>query len=297
MGSSMSSLHAACQNNNFKEVCIELQQSTSKINETWSDRKLTPLMIACGSGHAAIARELLLRGALTDLQDAEERTALHHAALSASVDCCKALLKAKALSDIPDAYGWGALQLAESRALEMVKGAAEVVALLSAYPSCPPPPRHQQVDQQQVDGGWGPSGDVGEWGEAGSTHAPPPPPAPPPMPYQTPLPPPPPPPRMPSPAVYYPPVPSPATIPPSTQSPSSSEAPTPSIYICPITQEVMHDPVFASDGFTYERSAIEGWLVSHSTSPLTNNQLPSNAVIPNHSLKSAIIEWKEKMRA
>jgi len=31
----------------------------------------------------------------------------------------------------------------------------------------------------------------------------------------------------------------------------------------------MEDPVFATDGHTYERSAIEGWLSNHKTSPKT----------------------------
>ena len=33
--------------------------------------------------------------------------------------------------------------------------------------------------------------------------------------------------------------------------------------------ELMEDPVFATDGHTYERSAIEGWLLNHKTSPKT----------------------------
>lgn len=36
----------------------------------------------------------------------------------------------------------------------------------------------------------------------------------------------------------------------------------------------MVDPVFAADGHTYEREAIEAWLQAHSTSPMTNLSLP-----------------------
>lgn len=32
------------------------------------------------------------------------------------------------------------------------------------------------------------------------------------------------------------------------------------MYLCPITTEVMDDPVIAADGYTYERSAIEEWF-------------------------------------
>ena len=41
--------------------------------------------------------------------------------------------------------------------------------------------------------------------------------------------------------------------------------------VCPITLEIMSDPVVAADGRTYERSAIEDWLsTGKQTSPLTN---------------------------
>ena len=40
-------------------------------------------------------------------------------------------------------------------------------------------------------------------------------------------------------------------------------------FICPITHELMKDPVFTCDGITYERNAVEKWLKNHNTSPLT----------------------------
>ena len=39
-------------------------------------------------------------------------------------------------------------------------------------------------------------------------------------------------------------------------------------------QELFVDPVLAADGFTYERSAIEGWISRKATSPMTNEPLP-----------------------
>ena len=59
-------------------------------------------------------------------------------------------------------------------------------------------------------------------------------------------------------------------------------------YICPITSDVMKDPVVADDGNSYERAAIERWFQSHSTSPLTNVVLVSNKIVPNRALKSLI---------
>ncbi len=50
----------------------------------------------------------------------------------------------------------------------------------------------------------------------------------------------------------------------------------------------------AGDGYTYERLAIESWLLNHATSPITNSKLPHKHLIANHSLRSAIMEWQHK---
>ena len=59
-------------------------------------------------------------------------------------------------------------------------------------------------------------------------------------------------------------------------------------FLCPISREVMRDPVLAGDGHSYEREAIERWLVGHRTSPLTGRVMPSNALLPNHRLRALI---------
>ena len=59
---------------------------------------------------------------------------------------------------------------------------------------------------------------------------------------------------------------------------------------CPITQEVMQDPVICEDGHTYERAAIERWLTQSNRSPQTNLPLSSRKCIPNYALRSAIHE-------
>ena len=62
-------------------------------------------------------------------------------------------------------------------------------------------------------------------------------------------------------------------------------------FICPITQEVMVDPVIGSDGITYERSAITAWFSSgHNTSPLTRQPMLSQSLVPNIALRSAIAD-------
>ena len=45
---------------------------------------------------------------------------------------------------------------------------------------------------------------------------------------------------------------------------------TPDEFVCPISMEVMVEPVLAADGFTYERQAIEQWFeLGHRSSPRT----------------------------
>jgi hypothetical protein len=56
----------------------------------------------------------------------------------------------------------------------------------------------------------------------------------------------------------------------------------------------MEDPVVAADGYTYERDAIAGWLAKSGRSPMTNETLASPALIPNHTLRSAIKEWLQR---
>jgi hypothetical protein len=68
----------------------------------------------------------------------------------------------------------------------------------------------------------------------------------------------------------------------------------PSIFVCPITQEVMSDPVFASDGYTYEREAIAAWITTHNTSPMTNLPLLHPHLTPNHALRSSVREWLDQ---
>ena len=61
-------------------------------------------------------------------------------------------------------------------------------------------------------------------------------------------------------------------------------------FYCPITKELMKDPVIFTDGHTYEREAIMNWLKDNDTSPMTN--LPTNLriLISNISLRKLIQE-------
>ena len=67
----------------------------------------------------------------------------------------------------------------------------------------------------------------------------------------------------------------------------------PDEYLCPISHELMEDPVFATDGHTYERREIERWFQKKLTSPKTSAPLETSAIFPNHVLRRLIIEWCE----
>ncbi|XP_073113240.1 U-box domain-containing protein 33 isoform X2 [Elaeis guineensis] len=70
------------------------------------------------------------------------------------------------------------------------------------------------------------------------------------------------------------------------------ERPVPPFFLCPILQEIMHDPQVAADGFTYEGRALRGWLESgRETSPMTNLKLKHLNLAPNHALRFAIQDW------
>eukprot|EP00164_Ancoracysta_twista_P001449 GFYU01001889.1.p1 GENE.GFYU01001889.1~~GFYU01001889.1.p1 ORF type:complete len:697 (-),score=145.93 GFYU01001889.1:152-2242(-) len=59
-------------------------------------------------------------------------------------------------------------------------------------------------------------------------------------------------------------------------------------WLCPITREIMQDPVTTVDGHTYERAAISEWLQTRTISPLTGAVLASKMLIPNFALRAQI---------
>ncbi|KAG8387827.1 hypothetical protein BUALT_Bualt02G0061600 [Buddleja alternifolia] len=79
--------------------------------------------------------------------------------------------------------------------------------------------------------------------------------------------------------------------------PFLEEQTVPSFFLCPILQEIMHDPQVAADGFTYEGEALRGWLDdNHQTSPMTNLKLTHLNPTPNHSLRLAIHDWLSNLQ-
>ena len=56
---------------------------------------------------------------------------------------------------------------------------------------------------------------------------------------------------------------------------------------CPISHEIMVDPVVGEDGQTYERKELARWLHGKNTSPMTGERMGAR-MLPNHAVKSMI---------
>ncbi|XP_037493019.1 U-box domain-containing protein 14 [Jatropha curcas] len=68
----------------------------------------------------------------------------------------------------------------------------------------------------------------------------------------------------------------------------------PDDFRCPISLELMKDPVIVSTGQTYERSCIQKWLdAGHKTCPKTQQTRLHTALTPNYILKSLMALWCE----
>lgn len=66
----------------------------------------------------------------------------------------------------------------------------------------------------------------------------------------------------------------------------------PPYFRCPITFNLMGDPVSLCTGVSYDRESIERWLdEGHNTCPVTMQVLQDQALIPNHTLRRLIQDW------
>ncbi|XP_022864028.1 E3 ubiquitin-protein ligase PUB23-like [Olea europaea var. sylvestris] len=67
----------------------------------------------------------------------------------------------------------------------------------------------------------------------------------------------------------------------------------PSYFLCPISLEIMKDPVTLSTGITYDRESIEKWLFSqnNNTCPVTKQVVMDSELIPNIILRRFIQSW------
>jgi hypothetical protein len=60
-------------------------------------------------------------------------------------------------------------------------------------------------------------------------------------------------------------------------------------FYCPLTLELMRDPVIDKEGNSYEREAIVGWLSKNQSSPVTRTTMTANDLAPNRALQESIL--------
>lgn len=71
-------------------------------------------------------------------------------------------------------------------------------------------------------------------------------------------------------------------------------------FVCPLTKQVMRDPVTIENGQTFEREAIEEWFKKcrdngrRPTCPLTNKELKSTELNASIALRNTIEEWTKR---
>lgn len=64
---------------------------------------------------------------------------------------------------------------------------------------------------------------------------------------------------------------------------------------CPISLQLMYDPVIIASGQTYERICIEKWFGDgHNTCPKTQQQLSHLSLTPNYCVKGLVASWCEQ---
>ncbi|GER24532.1 U-box domain-containing protein [Striga asiatica] len=77
-----------------------------------------------------------------------------------------------------------------------------------------------------------------------------------------------------------------------TQEIADTFAKLPKDFTCPISLDLMRDPVIISTGQTYDRPSITRWIDDgHSTCPKSGQNLIHTKLIPNRALHNLILQW------
>lgn len=71
----------------------------------------------------------------------------------------------------------------------------------------------------------------------------------------------------------------------------AAERVVPKGFYCPLTMDIMFEPVLDTEGNSYERSALLDWLKLHRTSPISRQPLSERMVVPNNALRDCIHEF------
>ncbi|WVZ81745.1 hypothetical protein U9M48_029087 [Paspalum notatum var. saurae] len=66
----------------------------------------------------------------------------------------------------------------------------------------------------------------------------------------------------------------------------------PAHFVCPISLDLMRDPVTAPTGITYDRDSVEAWLArGNARCPVTGRPLRLADLVPNHATRRMIQDW------
>ena len=60
-------------------------------------------------------------------------------------------------------------------------------------------------------------------------------------------------------------------------------------------QKIMTEPVIAADGHTYERAAVQDWLLHHKMSPVTGVSLAHTRLVPNVLIRSVLARHQQQL--
>jgi hypothetical protein len=73
----------------------------------------------------------------------------------------------------------------------------------------------------------------------------------------------------------------------------ADELKVPSHLVCPISLELMRDPVTGPTGITYDWGSVEAWLLDRgrATCPVTGLPLRADELTPNHATRRVIQNW------
>lgn len=65
----------------------------------------------------------------------------------------------------------------------------------------------------------------------------------------------------------------------------------PAAFLCPISMEIMTQPVVTPSGGSFQRSALLDWIRQHHTDPVSGAPLRSDQVFPNLAMRDMIHAW------
>ncbi|ERN16085.1 hypothetical protein AMTRI_Chr11g95110 [Amborella trichopoda] len=67
----------------------------------------------------------------------------------------------------------------------------------------------------------------------------------------------------------------------------------PPYFLCPISLQIMRDPVTVCTGISYDRESMEKWIYTYKNTscPVTNQTLSDQELTPNHTLRRLIQAW------